>query len=74
VRVVEGGNGPGLAVEPFEPAGLARDLRRQHFQRDVPAKPSVARTVDLAHSTGTQRGDDLVRTQSGPGSQRHDRA
>jgi hypothetical protein len=71
VRVIEGGDGAGFAIEAFETAGDAGDFRRQHLQRDVASQPQVARAIHLAHPAGAQRVDDFVPTESAPRGQWH---
>ena len=52
-------------------SGVGQERRRQDLQSDVPIELGVSGAVDLAHATGADGGDDLVRTEPGSGSQRH---
>ena len=61
VGVVEAGDGAGLALETLAQVGAAGDFRRQDLDGDGAIQPSVPATVDLAHPTGADRGEDLVR-------------
>ena len=69
VRVVEGGHGPRLALEPCEPFGVGGQLRGQHLDRDLASQPRVAGAVDLAHPAGPDEAEDLVRPETRAGSQ-----
>src|SRR5262249_41865972 len=60
VRVVEAAGGPGLLLEPAQALGVRGIGRRQDLDRDFPVEPLVARPVDLAHSSRSERPDDLV--------------
>ena len=62
VRVVQGRGGACFELEPTLPGGVARPFRRQHFDRDVAPKLRIARTIDVAHASGPDRGDDLEAT------------
>ncbi len=58
VRVVEGCQHLGLALEPRHALGIAGKLRRQDLDRDVPIQPRVPRAVDLPHAALAEgRGD-----------------
>jgi hypothetical protein len=41
VRVIEGSERARLAAEPRQPLGVIGEGRRQHFDRDIAAKPVV---------------------------------
>ena len=47
--------------------GLTSLSIRQQLERDVAPELRVARTIDLAHPTGPERGDDLIRAESSSG-------
>ena len=49
-----------LALEARQAIGIGRKLHRQDFERDLATQFRVARAIDLAHATGTNRRDDLV--------------
>ena len=71
VRVIERGDGAGLALEPLQPLRARGHLGRQHFESDVAAEPRVPRAVDLAHPARADRRDDLVGAEAGAGRQCH---
>ena len=73
VRMVERGEELGLALEPAETIGVAREFAGQHFQRDVALQLRVARTVDLAHAAGAEQLDDFVRCDPRTGFKWHGR-
>ena len=49
--MVECGGGAGLALEPFAPIGIARQLASQDLESHPPLEPGVICEVDLAHPT-----------------------
>ena len=55
VRVVEGGDGPGLAVEPVQVRRVVELLDRQHLERDEPLHERVFAQVDRAHAAGADQ-------------------
>jgi hypothetical protein len=60
-----------LASEARPPVFVLEELFRQQFQRDGPVEPRVLRSVDLAHATGAEGTENLVRAQSGSSGERH---
>jgi hypothetical protein len=62
-------DGARLAVEAGAGLGRLGQVRRQHLHGHIAAQARVAGAVDLAHAAGAERGDDLVRTEHGAGSQ-----
>ncbi len=73
VGVVERRRGARLALEPLQPLGVPRHLRRQHLDRHLPPQPPVARPVDLPHPPGPERRQDLVGTEPAAGGEAHGR-
>jgi hypothetical protein len=71
VRMIERGNRAGLAVEPLAQLRIGRERLRQDLNRDGPIEPRVAGAVHLAHPTGADRCDDLVRSQPRASFERH---
>ena len=67
VRVVERGEDLRLALEAGEAVGVGGEGRGQQLQGDVAVEARVGRAVDLAHSSGADRGDDLVRAETASG-------
>ena len=72
VRVVEGGDRPGLALEAGTRLGVGGQVVRQHLDGDLAIEPRVPRPVDLTHAARPQGGDDLVGSQASSGVQGHD--
>ena len=54
------GDGVRLALEAREPIGIGRKRRGQDLDGDLAPQFRVARAIDLAHATGTDRRDDFV--------------
>ena len=65
VGVVDGRQRLRLAGEAGQAFGVAGQSFRQHLQCGVALQVRVARPIDLAHPTGPERRDDLVRPDSG---------
>ena len=64
VRMVEGGEEVGLALEAGEALGVARDLGRENLDRHLPAELGVGGPVDLSHPPGSEGSQDLVETEA----------
>jgi len=71
VRMVEGGCRAGFLDEARFPVGIAVAVGRQDFDGDFASQARVAGLVDLAHAARAQRGNDLIRAQTGTGCDRH---
>jgi hypothetical protein len=56
-----------LAREPCETVGVTGYARRQNLDGDESIEPRVPGAIDLAHATGADRADDLIRSQLGAG-------
>ena len=65
VRMVEGREQAGLALESSEPIGIARHRLEQDLDRDVSTECRVVRAIDLTHAARTNRGQDVIRTETG---------
>ena len=63
VRVREGGDGLGLALEAAERLRVVREVAREHLHGDVAVQPRVAGVEHDAHAALPDRGHDLVRTE-----------
>jgi len=63
--------GPRFTLETKDGVGIARCTAGQNFDRDVALQTEIACAIDLAHSAGADRRDDLVRTDASSGCQRH---
>ncbi len=75
VRVVEGGEDLGLALEAGQAVaagpGVAREMGRQDFDGDVAIELGVAGAIDLAHRAGAEGADDFVDAKACAGLERH---
>ena len=71
VRVGEGGDRLRLALEAGERVRVLGEVPRQDLHRDVALELGVARAEHDAHAALAELGDDLVRSEAGPGSERH---
>ena len=71
MRVVQGGDGSGLALEPLLQIWISRDMLGQHLDSDGAVQAAVGGFVDLAHAPGAERGVDLIGAEGGAGGQRH---
>ena len=60
VRVVQGPEEVGLALEPREALGVAGDLSGENLDRNVTPEVLVRRAVHLAHAALSQLGSDSV--------------
>ena len=70
VRVRERSDGLRLPLEASTPIRVGRDRVGQDFDRHIAAEPRVARPVHLAHSTGAEGRNDLVRAKACAGGER----
>jgi len=70
-RVAEAAGRARLVGETAEPVGVGVEVGRQDLQGDVASQAIVAHAVDLAHTAGAERTDDLVGTDAGAGGERH---
>jgi len=62
----EGGGRPGFLLEAPPRVVVSRQMRRQHFQRDLAVEARVARAIDFAHAARSEVRDDVVRAETGP--------
>ena len=56
-----------FALEARAPIRIARHARGQHLDRDLAIETCVLGPIDLAHAAGANRGDHLIRPESGAG-------
>ena len=72
MRVVQGGDRPGLALEPLLQVGVRGNVLGQHVDRDSAVEACVAGLVDLARYTQivfeSQRNTNFVFNRSKKGS------
>ena len=60
-----------LPLEALPDLGRSRQVRRQHLDRHRAVQPRVPRPVHLPHPSRAERREDLVRTETGTGGERH---
>ena len=63
MRVIQGGDRAGLALEPLLQIGIGGDVLGEHLDGDGAVQPGVASLVDLALATRAEGGLDLVGTE-----------
>ena len=71
VRVVERGDGFGLAGEARAELGVGRQLRRENLHRDRAVQARVARPIHLAHAPGADERNHFIRAEPCAGLERH---
>ena len=60
-----------FALESHPQLRVVRELGGQHFDRDVPFEPCIARLEHLSHAAGADGRDDFIGPEPGAGSDRH---
>src|SRR6185295_18061438 len=73
VGMVEGRDGPRLQLEAPQAVWIGREAGRKHLDRDVASQARVPRPVHLAHRSGAERGQDLIRAETSAGGKQHGR-
>jgi hypothetical protein len=71
VRMVQRGGRARLLLEAKQPVRIAAELDREDFDRDLAPQPRVAAPIDLAHTSGAEDSENLVRTETGARAERH---
>ena len=71
VRMLERGNRPRLALEPFLELWMPGAILGKDFDRDDAIEPRVARAIHLAHAARADAGNDFVSAETNAGRQRH---
>src|SRR5262245_41774380 len=71
VRVIEGGENPGFALEPRDAIPIVGGCVGQDLHRNAATELRIARAIDLTHSAGSERRDDFVEPESRAGGHRH---
>src|SRR5262245_382510 len=69
--MVEGGQRSGFPLEAGEPIRIAREAVGQHLDGRIAAQVSVARSVDLSHTTRAEWTENLVSSKATAGRQAH---
>jgi hypothetical protein len=64
VRMIQRGGRARLLREPQKPFPIRQETGGQNFQGHIATEAAVARTVHLPHRSGSQRGEDLERTET----------
>ena len=73
IRMRDAGDGASFVAEPFDAAAWrVHELAREQLDGDGPIESRIARTVDFAHSPGTERCQDLERAEAGARGEPHD--
>ena len=62
--MIQGGDSSGLLLETVEAVGAGSPVGGYDLDGDVTAEAGVASAVDLAHSPGANRGEELVRAET----------
>ena len=71
IGMIDRSGGSSFLLETTESIGILGERRRQDLDRDVARDARVARAIHLAHPARPERGDDLVVTNPGTGSENH---
>ncbi len=61
-----------LTLESGQPIGIGGKRIRQDLERHLATEAPITGTIDLAHATGTDEGDDLVVPERRPSGKRHE--
>lgn len=64
-------DGAGLPLEPRERVDVLRQVFGEHLDGDLAAEAQIPRAIDLTHSAGAQRRENLVAVEKSSGDQRH---
>ena len=67
VGMIEGGQRLRFTREPRQAFHVAGDRLWQDLDGDLSIQPGIARAIHFAHAAGADRGEDLVRADSGAG-------
>ena len=71
VRVIEGGEDPGLALEAGVALGVRSEVLGQGFERDLTAELRVGGAPHLPHPAFAELCGDLVEAEAGTGTEGH---
>ena len=61
--MIQSGRGAGFLVETVKPVRLRRGGRGQDFDRDLAPQPGIAHTIHFPHAAGSDRREDLIRSE-----------
>ena len=70
MRMIERGDGAGLAFESFSAARVCGEFLGQHLDRNDPIEAGISRLVYLAHAAGPDQPENFVRPEANAGHQR----
>jgi hypothetical protein len=70
VRMVQGGEDFGFALEACQALGVSRHRLWQHLDGDLALQVGVGGAIDLAHAACAEGGQDLIRAEARAGAQR----
>ena len=73
VGVGERGDGLRFATEALAPAFVGREFIGNDLQREKSIEPRISRLVHLAHASGADEAQDIVRAEPGAGGEGHER-
>ena len=62
--MIQAGNRPGFALEPFAEFGSIGEVIRKDFDGDNAVQTCVPGAIHLTHPTRTYRGKDFIRAQA----------
>jgi hypothetical protein len=71
VGMVQSAQDSGFVLKAQKTVGIARNRRRQDFDRDRAIEPGIAGAVDFSHAAGTDRQLNFIRSKPGARGQRH---
>ena len=71
VRMVQGGEEFGFALESGQAPGVGADGLGQDLDCDLALEIGIRGAIDLAHPAGAEGGDDFIRAEARAGSQSH---
>lgn len=70
--MIQAAGGARFLLEPPASRGIARELGRKHFDRDLSLQLRIASTVHLAHAADAQRSHNFEAPETFADQQAHD--
>jgi hypothetical protein len=71
IGMIQSGHRAGFFFESMAARRVMRNIRGQHLHGDIAVQTRIASAVNLAHTSGADRSDNLVRTQARGTGERH---
>jgi hypothetical protein len=71
VRMIERRENLCLAMEARKSIRIARESRRQNFQRDVAIELRITCAIHITHAACANGDDDFIRSEASAGTERH---